>query len=56
MSGAPVYRYPSTYDERLRWHAIGTQPPVTPYTSDAPDALRDGLLKGWRDHQRETAR
>lgn len=21
-----------------------------PYTPDQPDALRDGLIKGWREH------
>lgn len=47
-----TYRYPATYAERVDWHTRGTPPPWTPYTSDAPDPLRDGLLRGFQAHQR----
>jgi hypothetical protein len=51
----PTYRYPDTYEERVLWHEKGTPAPWTPYTREAPDALRDGLLKGWREHAEKRA-
>lgn len=51
----PRYHYPTTHTERREWveRSTGTPKPYTPYTSDAPDAYRDGLLRGWRDHRPE---
>lgn len=51
----PTYRYPATHAERVEWHERGTPAPWTPYSADAPDATRDGLLKGWREHMERRA-
>ena len=47
----PRYRYPETHADRLLWHERGTPAPWTPYTADAPDATRDGLLRGFEAHK-----
>lgn len=46
----PAYRYPDTYAERVAWLERGTPAPFTAYTSAAPDAFRDGLLRGALAH------
>lgn len=51
----PAYRYPDTYAERVEWYQRGTPQPWTPYSAAAPDALRDGLLVGWRAHVEKRA-
>lgn len=48
---ADQHRYPATHSERVRWHEQGTPAPFAPYTSAAPDAYRDGLLRGFRVHR-----
>ena len=52
----PTYRYPDTHAERVQWLASGTPAPWAIYTSEAPDAYRDGLLAGWKRHQRKGQR
>lgn len=44
------YRYPDTHAERVAWLDRGTPAPWTTYTADAPDAYRDGLRAGFRNH------
>ena len=48
---AEPHHYPETHAERLEWHERGTPPGFTPYEPDAPDAYRDGLLRGFRFHR-----
>jgi len=51
-----THRYPDTHAERVRWHEAGTPAPLQPYTREAPDALRDGLLAGWQAHMGSAGR
>ncbi len=51
-----AHRYPDTLAERVRWHETGTPAAWQPYTREAPDALRDGLLAGWQAHMRDAGR
>jgi hypothetical protein len=48
----PPAPYPTTHAERVKWLERGTPPQWHPYVSEHPDALRDGLLRGFWAHRR----
>lgn len=56
MTEADRLYAPTTHSERVRAREAGTPPGWRIYTSEAPDDMRDGLLRSWFTHMTTRAK